>query len=61
MRPKKTFDDYLKMSENKKKKFQSHLKCECGQFLVRDGHSTGDLHVVCPVCKVCPDCEEGNV
>lgn len=26
-----------------------------------DGHSIGLLHAVCPICKSCPDCDEGAV
>ena len=51
---------YMKLSEAEKKEYQSFRKCECGETLVRDGHSTGDLHVVCPKCVLCPDCEDGE-
>lgn len=33
----------------------------CNEKLVSvEGHSIGNLHAVCPTCKVCPDCDDGE-
>lgn len=53
-------NEYMRLSEEKKKQFQSKRTCSCGTQMVRDGHSTGDLHVICPECRLCPDCEDGE-
>lgn len=56
-----TTADYLKLPEAEKQQFQSRRTCsECGEHCVRDGHSLGDMHVVCPRCNNCPDCEDGE-
>lgn len=55
-----TVAEYNLLPAEEKKQYQSHRKCECGEALVRDNHSTGPLHVVCPVCESCPDCEDGE-
>lgn len=52
---------YRNLPAEEQVKFQSHRMCDCGEHLVRTGHSTGDLHTVCPKCDLCPDCEEGDV
>ena len=56
------FDDFNKLTPEEKKPFQSdHRKCECDEPLVSvNGHSTGDLHTMCPKCKTCPDCDDGE-
>ena len=54
-------NDYKNLPEDEKKQYQSKRTCpECGTIQVRDGHSTGDLHVVCPECHICWDCEDGE-
>ena len=53
-------ETYNALPAEEKAAFQSHRKCGCGEPLVRDGHSTGDLHNICPMCNECPDCEDGE-
>lgn len=54
------FDDYNKLPDEEKKKFQVDRKCECGEIMVAiNGHSIGALHSMCPKCKLCPDCDDG--
>ena len=52
-------DDYNALPEEEQKEFHTERVCECGANLIGDGHSTGDLHVICPKCRMCPDCEDG--
>lgn len=55
-----TIKEYLSLPESEKKKYQSDRVCEeCGTVTVRDGHSIGNMHVVCPTCDSCFDCEDG--
>lgn len=56
------FDAFNALPEEEKKPFQVECKCQCGEPLVSvDGHSIGALHAMCPICKMCPACEEGDV
>jgi len=49
------------LTEEERKEFQSHRICpECEGPLYRTGHSTGDLHVQCFTCRMCPDCNDGE-
>ena len=61
------FDAYWELTEEQRKDYQSPRKCNlgetepCGEPLVYvNGHSAGDLHVMCPKCRMCPDCEDGE-
>jgi hypothetical protein len=57
-----TIAEYLLLPDGEKVQYQSHRHCSlCEGVLVREtGHSTGNLHVVCPSCNFCPDCDEGE-
>jgi hypothetical protein len=55
------FDLYNALSADDKKPYQVERKCGCGEHLLSvNGHSTGPLHTMCPKCKSCPDCDEGE-
>lgn len=56
-----TFAEYRALPAAKQKQYQTERTCECGEKLVGvNGHSAGTLHVMCPTCEVCPDCDDGE-
>ena len=56
------FKAYRDLPPEEQAEYQSQRTCpECKAHLVAvNGHSTGDLHTMCPICENCPDCEEGE-
>ena len=56
-----THDEFKALPEDEQESYKSHRRCpKCKARLLRTAHSTGDLHVQCLDCKICPDCDDGE-
>jgi len=56
-----THDEFKALPEDEQESYKSRRRCpKCKARLLRTAHSTGDLHVQCLDCKICPDCDDGE-
>lgn len=54
-------EDFLKLPPNEKVKYETErIGCDGAKMISLKGHSLGTLHTICPVCKCCHDCDDGE-